>query len=168
MVHRDCAGDAEIACPSGSCTVCTNNDCNTSPPVVASELSCHICDSTTDPNCAADQSNSQTTRCPYSLIVGLPDQCYEYDVGDKVMRGCLYNAPFEVQMSCSGTSGDCKLCSTSGCNFAEVVESELCYSCDGTSNSNCASLTNIPSIKCPAGERGGCFRSQVGEREKRG
>lgn len=164
VVYRGCHGDADVTCPSGSCTVCLNEDCNTQPPIAPSTLSCHICDTTSDPSCQNDQTNAPTSYCPYSLVIGRPDECYQYYDGEKVSRGCLYNAPFEVQMSCAGSSDECQLCSTSGCNSAKVETNGICYSCDGTEDPNCESLSEFPTIMCPAGDRQGCFHSQIGKR----
>lgn len=114
-----------------------------------------------------DQPSGQSSVCDYSLVVGRPDQCYLHYDGEKVSRGCIYNAPFEIQSKCLGGSSECKLCTTAECNAEKVDHNGLCYFCDGTKDANCAALTGYSPIHCPAGDRKGCFRSQIGKKRKR-
>lgn len=127
-----------------------------------SELSCHVCDSATDASCMDDQSTAMTTLCSYNLVVGRADQCYSYQDGNSMRRGCLYNSPIDVQMGCESGSEECNLCGTSGCNSKEASYGQ-CYFCDGTSDSNCETMVGVESMECPKGDSSGCFRSQVGE-----
>lgn len=128
-----------------------------------STLSCHICDSSTDPECYSEKAAGGATLCDYKLVIGREDLCYAHEADGKLTRGCLYNAPFEVQFACSAGSDACKVCGTTGCNSDEVVPAEECYHCNGLTDSNCASMTEVSLITCPKGESQGCFRSQVGK-----
>lgn len=150
-------------CPSGSCQKCTGNDCNVAIATVPSELMCYICDSSVDPDCVSDQSNAVSTLCNYNLVVGRADSCYVHDNGETVRRGCLNNAPLDVQMSCAGGEEACGLCGDSGCNSDAIEGYEQCYFCDGTTDSNCETMVGIESMVCPKGDHKGCFRSEVGK-----
>lgn len=125
---------------------------------------CHICDSSVDPTCLEDQSNAISTLCDYNLVVGREDQCYTYVNGDTVTRGCLHNSPLGLQVNCATGDSKCSLCGTSGCNSEGYTKESYgeCYFCDGTIDSNCEIMVDVPSIECPKGDRQGCFRSEIG------
>lgn len=163
VTYRGCSKDLILPTDCPSCSFCNTADCNGNIATVPSELLCHVCDASTDPNCKKDQSNDITTLCNYNLIVGRVDQCYVYHDGEKFGRGCLHNAPFDVQLSCSLGEDECKVCTTSGCNADAIESYGECYFCDGVIDSNCANLIEVPSISCPKGDTKGCFRSQIGE-----
>lgn len=146
-----------------NCVKCTGSECNRNILTTQSTLSCHTCDSATDPNCSLDKATSETTACGYSLVLGVVDQCYQHSDETGIRRGCLHNAPIEVKAKCDAGSEECKLCGENGCNSDAIETYGQCYSCDGTTNSNCETLTGVSSIYCPAGERQGCFRSEVGK-----
>lgn len=162
ITTRGCKKDVEIPATCPSCSYCSTKNCNAYVATVPSELSCHVCDPT-DPNCKADKSSDPSIRCDYSLVVGREDQCFLYQNEDKITRGCLQNAPFDIQWACISGTGECSLCGTSGCNSEEVELNGYCYFCDGVTDSNCAALTGVPSVYCPKGENKGCFRSQIGK-----
>lgn len=92
------------------------------------------------------------------------DQCYTHKSQDKISRGCLHDAPFDVQLSCNVGGEECELCGASGCNAKEVETYGQCYFCDGITDDNCADLNGLSPIYCPKGEQKGCFRSEVGKR----
>lgn len=169
-IHRGCMSDVattpgvELCTGQGeNCSKCSTSECNSISYTYTSELSCHVCDSTTNPNCEANQATMQSTRCGYQIGLGVVDKCYKYFDGTSLQRGCLYNAPNEIQSRCARGSADCQLCEGAGCNSAEIETNGQCYYCDGTVNNNCESLTGIATIFCPLNGRKGCFRSQIGK-----
>lgn len=165
VTYRGCSKELTIPSICKSCVYCSGQDCNVGVATVPSELSCHTCESTPGMNCEEDKSEAVATPCNYNLVVGRVDQCYTYQSGSQFSRGCLHNSPFEVQLGCSLNNGECKLCGSNGCN-SELIETHgYCYSCDGTDDPNCASLTNQTPKYCAKGEKQGCFRSQISKSE---
>lgn len=163
ITYRGCKKELPIPEVCTSCLYCTGNDCNYGVATVPSELHCHVCDSAVDADCDADKSTGVATLCDYKMVIGREDQCYTFQTGNRFMRGCLYNSVFDVQFKCMMGEPECNACGTNGCNSAKLEAPSVCYSCDGTDDPNCATLTGLVAKECPKGEKSGCFRSQVGK-----
>ncbi|XP_053962812.1 G surface protein, allelic form 156 [Anastrepha ludens] len=114
-----------------NCNVCSDSRCNVGT-IPANRLQCQRCDSSTDSNCSS--SPSALSICPTYLA---NDACVSVYESGVTRRGCY------SELSCNSTSRSCEICTTSGCNKANVEKrsTELygifqdlplnCYNCTG-------------------------------------
>lgn len=161
----EAASEGKVLCDAlgTSCTVCPGDECNSAQPGAPTTLQCKKCDSDSDPTCMDDKTGAASQLCLYNILAGQPEHCYTHKSGTgKVVRGCLLEASAEVQDQCQAGELGCTICTGSHCNADKVESDGTCFFCDGTQDENCASMTGISPILCPAGEQKGCFRSQIG------
>lgn len=146
-----------------NCRKCSDSECNNEVATWTSSLRCYKCDSATGDSCHFDQSQSLSSRCEYDLQIGADDHCFSYFDGERALRGCIHDAPADIQAKCAAGSDECRLCETVDCNAEEIETNGQCYYCDGTVDANCETLFGHNPVYCPVGDRTGCFRSQIGE-----
>lgn len=149
-------------CPAGNdyCVECDRNFCNAAA-IPWWRIKCHQCEGV-----GCESTSWDTIK--YCDNYMDDDQCYSV-VGDvngdlQVYRGCMSDIDTHPGKQLCETQGEaCSKCSRSECN-SEVLETYgQCYSCDGTTDPNCAALNGITPVYCPQGNKQGCFRSQIGE-----
>lgn len=143
-VTRGCLSEATVpdvatSCAPGStsdlCETCSNeNLCNNR--IVDGEF-CLTCDSTTDPNCAANANFTMRTQCPLSPS---PRGCYRFQDGDLVKRGCVADLPQDEIDTCRLEGRNCKTCIGNDCNAKASFQS--CRACNSTNSVNCIRSPN--------------------------
>lgn len=149
-------------CAAGDnyCVDCDRNYCNAAP-IPWFRVKCHQCQ-------GAECSVPTLNTAQYCANYVDNDQCYSImSIGDgepEIYRGCMSDAATSPgKQLCESEGENCTKCTGTECNNNVLKINGKCYFCDGTEDTNCASLTGISSIPCPDGDQDGCFHSQVGK-----
>lgn len=138
----------------GNCKTCSGNDCNAKLRFT----SCLHCDSRTDKNCLIEPELVANQTCRNYM-----DQCFTHFENNIVQRGCLSEAPTEIQTKCDAHSLSCTVCNGDDaneiCNGISVGD-ERCYVCDSRSDPDCVKNVNVTmSTQCGSVKDAGwgCF-----------
>ncbi|XP_065369864.1 uncharacterized protein LOC135962058 [Calliphora vicina] len=137
VVKRGCSDDVEkeqgTYCDlnSSNCFNCNSNLCNKATSL-NNYIDCVYCDSETNPDCALNPSAVENLRrcngnCMTALYPAANNSSFE------LVRTCLDDKDTLDQTACSsGSSTECKSCSSAACNTHKLPENRLsCYHCQG-------------------------------------
>lgn len=119
---------------SSNCLNCNSNLCNKAGSI-SSYIDCIYCDSKTSPDCALNPSVVESRRkclggCMTALYPSASNSLFD------LVRTCLDDKDADDQTACSsGTSTQCKSCSTDVCNTQKLPENRL--SCNHCRGENC-------------------------------
>lgn len=162
MVQRGCNSDLSpddyVTCSittNGTCHSCSGDNCN----IKIAPQSCFSCDSDSDEFCSTAPYLAESKYCNRYY-----EQCYTAIQNSSVYRGCFHTDLADEQL-CNGNSNNdgsgnaCHTCSGDNCN-RESVEPNMCYACNSSMDSNCATSPNATMlVQCPSSVMSGCFHS---------
>lgn len=144
LVQRGCSSDIDVNenCLNGNkCVTCDKNECN-NQGIIQTCIKCEgiDCLNPTEPgkNC--------------NSVLG-HEECYTYNNGETVSRGCLSDADVSYQNSCSSSGDVCKTCQGQNCNDQNEKLYSTCIVCESTENGSCRQSLN--SERCS--DNSGCY-----------
>lgn len=124
-----------------NCVTCEKNECN-NQGILQTCIKCEgiecLSPTQTGANCNA--------------VLG-HEECYTYNNGESVIRGCLSDADLAFQNSCSATGDICKTCQGQNCNVQKEQLYSTCIVCESDENGSCRQSLN--SERCS--DNSGCF-----------
>ncbi|XP_073835559.1 uncharacterized protein [Musca autumnalis] len=127
-----------------NCFNCNSNLCNNAN-ALSEYIECVYCDSESNSDCAFKPENvGRRRKCNSACMTALYPIANSSVYG--VVRSCLDDKDVNDQNICSsGSNIECKSCSATACNIAQIPESRLsCYSCIGE---NCVEPDASPCSK---------------------
>lgn len=139
------------------CMKCSERGCNDDRLGWGKPLSCVKCTSSSDENCETAVESFDSVECE-PIVLGYLNRCFTHTNDSIVQRGCLFEAPEEIQNNCyKSTDDSCLLCSESNCNNVKAYVGDYCYECDSSEDSNCTNNV-LPYMekKCESSRRG-CY-----------
>lgn len=152
-------GDVFMGCLNGdsstSCAVCSGDNCN-KEVFPANRLQCHVCDSSTSPECKSEPNN-----LAYCEKYDPKDTCVTALVKGNTIRGC------SSALDCTALNAQkCVSCKGSGCNTVDLKDQQdsnyglwqdlplKCLECEGE---NCADIETLEPVECTGDVNQNCM-----------
>lgn len=151
-------------CKSGlmTCKSCYDPICNNR----TSFALCIDCDSKMDPQCISLNSTVRGSICQ-----DYNDECYTFNGGSFVKRGCLNETAPKFAAECRENSDKCEICSVKEICNKKNLSKDTCIECDSNDNPKCKDdLRSFSETICSFGtsKSMGCYMSKHKNQIKRG